>query len=328
LRGVKWLKYNLSRHPDRKPSEIPANYFTSRNADLEAGIFVFYMAKGDWWFKFDFRVWRTDSALRRCSLETRAFWLEVICVMHETGDHKVTGSYEELGWLIGCSEAIVAKCCVELARANAADVTLGNGCVTLMSRRLKRELSTKERNRLRVAKSRCNADVMPVLHDRVRVISNKKEIREEKDTERVCVPDDFQPFLDSALDAIRADLNLNILRKESEWVDACQYAYENKFSVDQFVETFRLLRKQKWRKGRITAQNVADNLTELPKLRIEIEEQENGTDQKYASHTEKNHQRGNNAKAMVAQLREQGLAERAAKARQGLLGNGNGTNTP
>jgi len=141
------------------------------------------MAKGDWWFKFEFNIWRTDSSLRRCSLETRAFWLECLCVMHETDTYFVEGSVEELGWLIGCSTEIVAKCSVELQRTKTADVTLGNGSVTLLSRRLKRGLSDREQTRLRVQRHRGNANVTrqskSKSKSKEKEVKNKKEKREE-----------------------------------------------------------------------------------------------------------------------------------------------------
>lgn len=136
------------------------------------------MAK-DWWFKFDFKLWRTDSKLRRCSLETRGFWLECICAMRESDSFELHGSYEELGWLIGCSPEVVARCALELHRTDAAHVTLGNGEVTLVSRYIKKEDKTKRLTRLRVAKHRGNADVTPVQRDRV--ISNKKEVNKERE---------------------------------------------------------------------------------------------------------------------------------------------------
>jgi hypothetical protein len=140
------------------------------------------MAK-NWWFKFDFRVWRTDSALRRCSVETRGFWLEVLCIMHETDEPVLTGSFEELARLIGCESSDVVRCVNELKRTGTADVTLGNGFVTLMSRRLKRELSDREQTRLRVQRHRGNAVVTEVKRDRVisKSKSKKKEEEEEGD---------------------------------------------------------------------------------------------------------------------------------------------------
>jgi hypothetical protein len=110
-------------------------------------------------------------------------------------------------------------------------------------------------------------------------------------TEHVREPDDFQPFVETVLEGVRTELDLNVVRDESGWVDACQYAYQNKFSVDHFLETFRLMRQQKWRKGRITPANVADNLSELEKIRAEIKEQDDGTNNKPTSEREKSSQR-------------------------------------
>lgn len=139
----------------------------------------------NWWFKFDFRVWRTDSDLRRCSLETKGFWLEILCVMHETQESEITASYEELSRLVGCDTHVAARCVTELKRTNTANVTLGNGNVTLMSRRMARELNDREQIRLRVQRHRSNADVTEMKHDRVRSKSNKKEIREESASRRL-----------------------------------------------------------------------------------------------------------------------------------------------
>jgi hypothetical protein len=141
------------------------------------------MAK-QWWFKFDFKTWRTDSELRRCSLETRGFWLEVLCVMQETGEYKLAGTYEEIGWLIGCSPEVVARCVSELKRTGTADVTLRNDSVTLISRRLKRAAKLREQTRLRVQRLRSNGDVTQTKQDPLTIVkSNKKEVREEEKKE-------------------------------------------------------------------------------------------------------------------------------------------------
>lgn len=97
--------------------------------------------------------------------------------MHETEEPVLTGSYEELARLVGCESAEVARCVAELKRTNTADVTLGNGFVTLVSRRLKRELSDREKTRLRVQRHRCNADVTVQSKSK----SNKKEKEEERE---------------------------------------------------------------------------------------------------------------------------------------------------
>lgn len=84
------------------------------------------MAK-NWWFKFDFRLWRSDSNLRRCSFETRGLWLEVLCIMYEMDTYKLEGSSAELARLVGCESSEIMRCAVELKQTKTADVTLGNG---------------------------------------------------------------------------------------------------------------------------------------------------------------------------------------------------------
>lgn len=96
--------------------------------------------------------------------------------MHEEGQFILSGTLEEMAWLIGCAPEIVARCAAELQRTGTADVTLGNGNVTLLSRRLKRELSDREQTRLRVQRHRCNADVTAQSKSK----SNKKEKEEEE----------------------------------------------------------------------------------------------------------------------------------------------------
>ena len=142
----------------------------------------------NWYMKFEFRIWRTDTALRRCSLETRAFWLECLCIMHEMDEYEVSGTYDELSRLIGCDADAVGRCAIELQRTKTADVTLGNGIVTLLSRRMKRELKGKKQNALRVQKHRSNADVTPVKRDIVRVIVNSNSKEEEEEVVKTPIP--------------------------------------------------------------------------------------------------------------------------------------------
>lgn len=152
----------------------------TQNASLRKSFFfVFKSMAKNWWFKLDFKVWRTDSCLRRCSLETRGFWLECLCVMNETDTYEITGTLSELARLLGCESSEVMRCATELKQTKTADVTLGNGSVTLLSRRLKRELNIREQTRLRVQKLRCNADVT-LQSNKQEVISKKKEEKEER----------------------------------------------------------------------------------------------------------------------------------------------------
>ena len=158
------------------------------------------MNSSNWWFKFDFRRWRTDTDLRECSLETRGFWLEVLCVMYEKNDYQVTTTIDRWARLIGCTTNEVTRCFRELSDTKTADVTFGNGEVTVLSRRLKRELTSKESNRLRVQKHRGNANVTPMSQDRV--ISKSKSNNKEEEEEAADASHATEAIFDSSIDLI------------------------------------------------------------------------------------------------------------------------------
>lgn len=164
--------------------------------------------------------------------------------MHESDTEIVEGSYEELGWLIGCAPEIVARCAIELQRTKTADVTLGNGNVTLVSRRLKRELNIRQQTRSRVQKHRnaeCNADVTAQSK------SNKKEVRNKNKKEddnfgKNGKPSDVENavYVGTVLAGIAKTLNLKklSLTQEREWTFAADLGFENGFTAAEFVECF------------------------------------------------------------------------------------------
>lgn len=134
------------------------------------------MIKGNWWFKFEHTAWLTDEALSQCSLETQGFWIRCICVMQKSGLPEIAGTVNQVARLIGVFPEELLRCAIDLKNTKAADVTLGNGSVTLMSRRLKRLISDREQTRLRVRKHRGNADVTrQSKSNKKEVISKKKE---------------------------------------------------------------------------------------------------------------------------------------------------------
>lgn len=220
----------------------------------------------NWWFKFDFKVWRTDSDLRRCSFETRGFWLECLCVMHESDAFKLSGSYEELGWLIGCSPDVVARCCVELKRTNTADVTLGNGNVTLLSRRMKRDLNVKKQTRLRVQKHRSNADVT-VQSKESEVISKKKEENHKSGDDAFS----GRTGIERSLIPINPSLDLEL----HTWLAAVAAACGAKSAAG-------LPKRAKWDKVCMTAIQEQRDLAKLLKI-IEAENQRLGADIQFFS---------------------------------------------
>lgn len=134
------------------------------------GHFCFKSMAKNWWFKFDFKVWRNDSELRECSLEAKGFWLECLCVMYEKGVYEISGSPEKLARLLGCLPEEVMRCVLELKHSNAANVTVGQDGVTLISRRLQREANDREQARKRQAKFRENGGGDPERWTAIRAI--------------------------------------------------------------------------------------------------------------------------------------------------------------
>lgn len=232
--------------------------------------------------------------------------------MHESESSKIEGSYEEIGWLIGCPPEVVARCVIELQRTKTADVTLGNGFVTVLSRRMKRELNDREQTRLRVQKSRRNADVTPVSHDRVKSKSNKEEVKSKKEEK---AEEDTPPSASPKRGTRLPDTFLLTSEMRS-------YAAEKRPDVDPVLETekfcnhFRAAPGQKGVKldWGLTWKNWILNARVTTALA-----QSNGTRK---TEREKSADRTFNSISAIDELRRQGLAEQA------LSGGNNGSGSP
>lgn len=139
------------------------------------------MEKGDFWFKFEWRVWRTDPALRKLSPVSRSRWMDILCDMAEARTYFVKGTPEDLANSLGITVEEFEIFVADLKRTDTGDVRRSNGNVTLVSRRRKREFKSLESTRLRVARHRdkhdSNGSVTPVKRDRVRNKSKSKNKR-------------------------------------------------------------------------------------------------------------------------------------------------------
>lgn len=280
------------------------------------------MATGDWWFKFNIPVWRSSPELRKCSLETRGFWIDCIAIMRDTGTAVMKGTYEDFARAIGCLPAEAERCINELKRHKTASVTQINGNVTLKSRRYARELKVKEQTKLRVRKLRGNATVTQGLRDKVK--SNKKEVKSKSESssedspekESVFVtrargipplpdPPELTDYFREASEALCGLMGVIQLPPSENplWVETIRYAYENKFPVQRIAETYSLMRQQKWRQGRISPKTLQENLANLEGLRSEVERQ-NGTNSRTRS--EQAADRTGSVNDAIAALRNQG----------------------
>jgi hypothetical protein len=173
-----------------------ARCFLSRKQKESGHFLCLKIVVKNWWFKFEWKEWRGDAALRRCSLETQGFWINCLCAMRESDVAELSGTQEEMARLVGCFAEELMRCCHELKRTKTADVIFGNGIVSIKSRRLERELKAKEYNKLQVRKHRmkalCNKDVTIQSKSKELRVKEKEEIREEKEGE---TPPSFEPSI-------------------------------------------------------------------------------------------------------------------------------------
>lgn len=147
------------------------------------------------WFKFFPGDWLKEPSLTVCSPATRGIWMDLLCVMHESGRlSNLAGTSDQLARLARCSTADIAHALVELQNLGVAEVTSRNNgvtdYVTVTSRRLKREEKAREHTRKRVSEFRRNADVTPEKREGNRekseVRGQKSEVREERELQDAC----------------------------------------------------------------------------------------------------------------------------------------------
>lgn len=102
--------------------------------------------------------WLKDPSLGKCSPATRGVWIDMLCAMHENGrSGKLSGTAEQLARILRCSPDEVLSACNELGDSKTANVTLRNGHVTVINRRMSREAKERKQNALRQARHRRNA---------------------------------------------------------------------------------------------------------------------------------------------------------------------------
>jgi hypothetical protein len=113
-----------------------------------------------YWVKFEWDPWRNDPLLRRCSKETRGFWIDCIAAMEDesertqTSVYEIEGSPDEICRIVTCTREEFDRSVAELRRTNAASVRENQGLVKIISRRLLKLANLREYNRLKQQESR------------------------------------------------------------------------------------------------------------------------------------------------------------------------------
>ena len=131
---------------------------------------------------------------------------------------------------------------------------------------------------------------------------------------------EFRYFSAKILDGIKARLKLAHLPPNHTWFELCQFAFANKFTAEQVLLCYDTLEKQRllpdfWRRGRITASTVIENLPITESLISEINEVKNGRLQTTAGRVDagtRNSERLRDANAFIEELESEARSELAA----------------
>lgn len=119
------------------------------------------------WFKFDFKLWREDSQLRRCSKETRGFWIDCIALMEESDSCFIEGMPSELCRELSCTMEEFQRSIAELQRTGAATIVRcceETNCqcppkVKIICRHILKAVNLTEYSRLKKRAQRENSDI-------------------------------------------------------------------------------------------------------------------------------------------------------------------------
>ncbi len=95
--------------------------------------------------------WLTDPQLGMCSPAARGIWMDILCLMHKNSESgKLEGTINQLSRPCRCTPDELADALAELAESGAANVTPAlrvtnyNAKVTVMSRRMVRDLESRK----------------------------------------------------------------------------------------------------------------------------------------------------------------------------------------
>lgn len=163
------------------------------------------------WLKFYPSDWRSDPALRMCSIAARGLWMEMLCVMHENGGDLAINAKglmpRQLANLAGCG---VDEVDALLSELEDAGVFSRREDGTIYSRRMIRDAEKAERDKANGRKggnpavmSKVGAGVNPEVKAQkpeARSLDLKEEPNGSSKKRAVRLPDDFSPDLQWAIE--------------------------------------------------------------------------------------------------------------------------------
>lgn len=194
------------------------------------------------WLKFFPSDWLSDPALGRCSPTTRGIWIDMVCLMHQSGGTgEISCSLDEFSRICRCSPDEANKALEELNLTKTADVTFCNSLVTVTNRRMKRDYKYRYDTRLRVQRYRSNASSNKSVTQEmseVRVQRSDKEPPNPLKGGKVLPPEKPQEVLIEFPDKLKTPL---MMQKWGAWMNHRRAFKKPKSWVAMFNEQIRWL---------------------------------------------------------------------------------------
>lgn len=105
--------------------------------------------------EWDDVAWATDIALNHCTPATRGVWKDLLTAMRLAGcTGELRGTVEQLAVSARCSAADLSLALTDLQTTGAADVSVRNGVVTVVNRRMSRKEKKRQADAARQLKHR------------------------------------------------------------------------------------------------------------------------------------------------------------------------------
>ena len=99
--------------------------------------------------------WLRSKDVQKATWATRGIWAEMLFNMWDASEQgKLSGSWPEITRLIGCTIDELKCSLEEIKRLKIGNVTMRNGNVTVINRRMYKEYKEREATRLRVKRHR------------------------------------------------------------------------------------------------------------------------------------------------------------------------------
>lgn len=99
------------------------------------------------WFRFHQDDWLAHARLRRCSVEARGVWIDLICMMRQEASGTIECRADGLARAVGLDVERFLDVIDELEVANVAEVRHDGAMLFVTSRRVTRDLEEEERER-------------------------------------------------------------------------------------------------------------------------------------------------------------------------------------